>query len=107
MKTCPLFAPFFPGMNRLAVMLSVVLTMVAPTQALAAGPKPTIILVHGAFADGSSWSKVILRLEKAGYTAIAVQNPLTGLQEDIATTRRAIDTVKGPIVLVGHSYGEP
>ncbi|MEZ0218506.1 MAG: alpha/beta fold hydrolase [Rariglobus sp.] len=81
------------------------LAIIAPTQALSAEPKPTIVLVHGAFADGSSWSKVILRLEKAGYDVIAVQNPLTGLPEDIAATRRVLETIKGPVVLVGHSYG--
>ena len=68
-------------------------------------PKPTIVLVHGGFADATGWSKVILRLEKAGYPTIAVQNPLSTLPEDIATTKRVIDSIKGPVVLVGHSYG--
>lgn len=65
----------------------------------------TVILVHGAFADGSGWAKVIHRLEKAGYTTIAVQNALRTLADDIATTKRVVDSVKGPVVLVGHSYG--
>lgn len=105
MKIQSLLAPLFSLKNRLTIMLGVALAIIAPSQALAADPKPTIVLVHGAFADGSSWSKVILRLEKAGYDVIAVQNPLTGLPEDIATTKRILETIKGPVVLVGHSYG--
>jgi pimeloyl-ACP methyl ester carboxylesterase len=69
------------------------------------GSKPTIVLVHGAFADGSSWSKVIPILDSDGYAVIAVQNPLTSLADDIATTKRVIDAQKGPVVVVGHSYG--
>src|SRR5712691_2717350 len=71
----------------------------------AAAPKPTIILVHGAFADASSWSKIIPILEHDGYSVTAVQIPLTSLADDIATLRRALEGQKGPIVLVGHSYG--
>lgn len=67
--------------------------------------KPTIVLVHGAFADGSSWSKVIPILQKDGYSVIAVQNPLTSLAADVETTKRAIAMQTGPVVLVGHSYG--
>ena len=67
--------------------------------------KPTIILVHGAFADGSSWAKVISILDGHGYPVIAVQNPLTSLADDIATTKRVIDAQQGPVVIVGHSYG--
>ncbi|BDI30451.1 alpha/beta hydrolase [Capsulimonas corticalis] len=67
--------------------------------------KPVIVLVHGAFADGSSWSKVIPILQKDGYTVIAVQNPLTSVADDVATTKRVIDAQKGPVVAVGHSYG--
>ena len=63
------------------------------------------VLVHGAFADGSSWAKVIPILDGDGYTVIAVQNPLTSLADDIATTKRVIDAQKGPVVVVGHSYG--
>ena len=67
--------------------------------------KTTVILVHGAFADGSSWGDVIPGLEKAGYDVIAVQNPLTSYADDVATTRRVIDAQNGDVVLVGHSYG--
>jgi pimeloyl-ACP methyl ester carboxylesterase len=64
-----------------------------------------IVLVHGAFADGSSWGHVIPQLEQKGYEVIAVQNPLTSYDDDVATTRRVIDAQTGPVVLVGHSYG--
>jgi pimeloyl-ACP methyl ester carboxylesterase len=67
--------------------------------------KPTIVLVHGAWADGSSWSKVIPILQKNGYRVIAVQNPLTSLDDDVAAVNRAFDGIKGKIVLVGHSWG--
>ena len=66
---------------------------------------PSIVLVHGAFADGSSWSHVIPLLEKEGFAVTAVQNPLTSMTEDIATTRRLIESQEGPVIVVGHSYG--
>ncbi|MDE1991204.1 MAG: alpha/beta hydrolase [Rhizobiaceae bacterium] len=64
----------------------------------------TAVLVHGAFADGSSWQKVIPILEKAGLKVIAVQNPLDSLENDVAATKRAIRNAEGPVVLVGHSW---
>ena len=64
-----------------------------------------IVLVHGAWADGSSWGKVIPILEKAGHKVIAVQLPLHSSADDIATVKRAIDHIGGPVTLVGHSYG--
>lgn len=67
--------------------------------------KPTIVLVHGAFADGTGWQHVIPLLEADGYQVIAVQNPLTSLAADVETTKRVIDAQKGPVVAVGHSYG--
>lgn len=67
--------------------------------------KPSIVLVHGAFADGSSWQHVIPLLEQEGYTVIAVQIPLSSLAEDVAMTKRVIDAQKGSVVVVGHSYG--
>src|SRR2546421_1463358 len=77
-----------------------------PAQAaLAASAKPTIVLVHGAFADGSSWQRVIPILQRDGYNVIAVQNPLTSLAADVETTKRVVDAQTGPVVLVGHSYG--
>ena len=65
----------------------------------------TIILVHGAFADGSGWGDVIPLLEDEGYEVIAVQNPLTSYADDVAITRRVVDAQTKPVVLVGHSYG--
>src|SRR5262245_11436428 len=69
--------------------------------------KPRIVLVHGAFADGTGWQHVIPPLEQQGYVVTAVQNPLTSLADDIATTKRVLDAEaqKGPVIAVGHSYG--
>jgi len=64
-----------------------------------------IVLVHGTYVDGSSWSKVIPILQNAGHKVIAVQLPLYSLADDIATVKRAIDLVGAPVILVGHSYG--
>ncbi|MBV9666884.1 MAG: alpha/beta hydrolase [Nitrososphaeraceae archaeon] len=64
-----------------------------------------IVLVHGTYVDGSSWSKVIPILQNAGHKVIAVQLALHSLADDIATVKRAIDLVGGPVILVGHSYG--
>ena len=64
-----------------------------------------IVLVHGLWVDGSSWSKVIPILQNAGHKVIAVQLPLHSLADDIATVKRAIDLVGAPVLLVGHSYG--
>ncbi|HEX7981679.1 MAG TPA: alpha/beta hydrolase [Gemmatimonadaceae bacterium] len=68
--------------------------------------KPTIVLVHGAFANASGWSGIIDRLQKRGYNVVAVENPLTGLPQDVATTKRLVDAQPGNVVLVGHSYGD-
>ena len=67
--------------------------------------KPTIILVHGAFADATGWQKVIPLLEKKGFPVVAVQNPLKSVADDVTTTKRMIDAQKGDVILVGHSYG--
>jgi len=63
-----------------------------------------IVLVHGAFADGSSWEKVIPLLEARGAHVVAVQNPLSSLADDVAATKRVIEQQNGPVVLVGHSW---
>ncbi len=60
----------------------------------------TVVLVHGAWADGSSWQRVIPLLLNKGIPVVAVQNPTTSLAEDVAATQRALDAVKGPVVLV-------
>jgi len=67
--------------------------------------KPTIVLVHGAFADASGWYQVMPALQDRGFNVIAVQNPLTGLAADIESTRRVIEAQPGNVILVGHSYG--
>lgn len=67
--------------------------------------KVTAVLVHGAFADGSAWNRVIPKLQEAGLDVVSVQNPLTSLADDVAATRRVLDMQTGPVVLVGHSWG--
>ena len=67
--------------------------------------KPTIVLVHGAFADSSGWSVVAAGLQAQGYPVLAFANPLRGVQYDSAYLRSVLDTIPGPIVLVAHSYG--
>jgi pimeloyl-ACP methyl ester carboxylesterase len=65
----------------------------------------TVVLVHGAFADGSCWAKVIPLLTKRGLKALAVQNPLSSLADDVVATHRVVDMQKGPVLMVGHSWG--
>ncbi|MDD7927296.1 alpha/beta hydrolase [Actinomycetospora chibensis] len=67
--------------------------------------RPTVVLVHGAFADSSSWNGVIRNLEGRGHHVVAVANPLRGLHADAAYVRSVLDSVAGPVVLAGHSYG--
>ncbi|MFD4577498.1 alpha/beta fold hydrolase [Streptomyces sp. NPDC058417] len=69
------------------------------------GKKPTVVLVHGAWADAAGWTQVAIRLAKAGYTVKAPPNPLRGLASDAAYLHSVLKTVPGPVVLVGHSYG--
>jgi pimeloyl-ACP methyl ester carboxylesterase len=71
----------------------------------ATGQKPTIVLVHGAFADGASWNPVIERLQRQGFTAVAVANPLRGVASDAEALDTRLAAIDGPVVLVGHSYG--
>jgi pimeloyl-ACP methyl ester carboxylesterase len=75
-----------------------------PSPALAA-ERPTIVLVHGAFADAAGWGAVITVLQHDGYNVVAVENPLQSLDGDVANTKRVVDDQDGPVVLVGHSYG--
>jgi pimeloyl-ACP methyl ester carboxylesterase len=70
-------------------------------------PKPTVVLVHGAFADSSSWNGVIKRLHDKGYKVIAAANELRSVKGDAASVRSLVKSVHGPVVLVGHSYGGP
>ena len=73
--------------------------------AATAADKPSVVIVHGAFADGSDWAKVIPLLQAKGVNVVAVQNPLTSLDDDVAAAKRAIDAQPGKVVLVGHSWG--
>jgi pimeloyl-ACP methyl ester carboxylesterase len=88
-----------------ASLLAAALSTGAAAQMTAPAGVKNIVLVHGAWADGSSWSKVIALLQAKGLHAVAVQIPLTSLADDIATTKRAIALQDGPVLLVGHSYG--
>jgi pimeloyl-ACP methyl ester carboxylesterase len=87
--------------NKTLMQPQVVQYMAATTNA----SRMNIVLVHGAWADGSSWDKVISILKNAGHRGIAVQLPLHSLADDVATVKRAIELAGGPTVLVGHSYG--
>lgn len=90
----------------LAAAAALAATASARAQAPAAGPRAEhVVLVHGAFADGSSYADVIPYLTRAGLKATAVQNPLTSLADDVAATKRAFTRQPGPVLLVGHSYG--
>jgi pimeloyl-ACP methyl ester carboxylesterase len=87
-----------------AATLSLALTTTVVAQQSAPSGKPAIVCVHGAFADGSSWSKVISLLQAKGYHVVAVQNPLTSLADDVAATERVLNQQTQPVVLVGHSW---
>jgi len=91
-------------LNSLISAVAITASVALPAAAAEFSAK-TVVLVHGAFADGSSWNKVIPLLKKAGLKVVAVQNPLDTLENDVAFTDRAIADAEGPVVLVGHSYG--
>jgi len=87
-------------------MFALILALAVPrAQAAAPAGVRNIVLVHGAFADGSSWSSVIPLLQQQGYHVTAVQLPLTGLADDVAATRRVLEREAGYVILVGHSWG--
>jgi pimeloyl-ACP methyl ester carboxylesterase len=92
-------------MIRELILTPLLATALIAQHSLAAESVHNIVLVHGAWADGSSWAKVIPLLEKAGLNAVAVQNPLTSFADDLAATKRAIALQDGPVILVGHSWG--
>jgi pimeloyl-ACP methyl ester carboxylesterase len=92
------------------VACGALLAIISPAKKAAAQEQPsatvkTVLLIHGAWADGSSWSKVIPLLEAKGLNVVAVQIPLTSLADDVSATQRAIALEDGPLLLVGHSYG--
>lgn len=95
-------------MNRSSIALAAALlsaTAIGAHAAPVADSTTTVVLVHGAFADGSSWEKVIPLLQAKGLKVVAVQNPLTSLADDVAATQRVVDAQTGKVVLVGHSWG--
>jgi pimeloyl-ACP methyl ester carboxylesterase len=85
-----------------AAAVALLSSVAAPARA---EPVKNIVLVHGAFADGSGWRRVVDILSKDGYTVSVVQEPLTSLADDVAATKRVLDLQQGPTILVGHSYG--
>jgi pimeloyl-ACP methyl ester carboxylesterase len=91
--------------------LLVSVSQIAPARAAVAhaagggGPKPTVVLEHGAWADGSSWDGVIGLLQAEGFTVYAPPDPLRGLAADSATLADFLETITGPVIVVGHSYG--
>ena len=91
-------------LSAVAVSLSAMMT-VSPAHAAPAGSVKNVVLVHGAFVDGSGWKAVAAILTKDGYKVSIAQPPETSLQDDIAATTRVLDAQDGPTVLVGHSYG--
>lgn len=95
-----------PTVSTMAVLLTAV-SIASGTMgaALAADPIKNVVLVHGAWADGSGWRPVYEILKADGYNVRIVQNPLTSLADDVAATDRVLDRMDGPTILVGHSYG--
>lgn len=91
-------------MSKFATTVAVVGALLAGT-AVAQPSKPTVVLVHGAFADSSSWNGVVSILQKDGYKTVAVANPLRGVANDAAYVGNVLESIEGPVVLVGHSYG--
>jgi pimeloyl-ACP methyl ester carboxylesterase len=91
-------------MSKLAATVTVAASLVSGT-AIAEPAKPTIVLVHGAFADSSSWNGVITHLQKDGYKTVAVDNPLRSVSNDARLVSDIVGSIAGPVVLVGHSYG--
>jgi pimeloyl-ACP methyl ester carboxylesterase len=97
------------GVVTLAAALTGAILLVGETVRVAEAASPTgiknVVLVHGAFADGSGWEAVAKILEKDGYTVSIAQPPETSYAEDIKYTKAAVDAMDGPVVIVGHSYG--
>lgn len=88
-----------------SILSALLIAAEAPAQPAKPAQTRNVVLVHGAWADGSSWSAVISRLQAAGLNVTAVQNPLTSLADSVAATRRALALQDGPTVLVAHSWG--
>ncbi len=91
-------------MSKIASTVAVATALLSGAS-VAQATKPTIVLVHGAFADSSSWNGVIAELHKDGYTTVAVANPLRSVSKDARYVSDVVASITGPVVLVGHSYG--
>jgi len=109
MKTSTLNKPSRNVMTQLYAVAVLASMLIGATLNAVAAPPPTgiknVVLVHGAFADGSGWEAVAKILEKDGYTVSVAQPPETSYAEDIKYTKAAVDAMDGPVVIVGHSYG--
>lgn len=92
-------------MKKIIASIAVATSLLAGGTAFAQTEKPTVVLVHGAFADASSWNGVVGILEKDGYHVIAAANPLRGVRSDADSVASILSSVQSPVVLVGHSYG--
>jgi len=95
------------ALRTLTVIAGILAGSLGAQTAMAAAPvkAKNVVLVHGAWADGSSWAQVIPKLQAAGLHVTAVQNPLTSLADSVAETRRVLAQQDGPTVLVAHSWG--
>src|ERR1700746_1676289 len=99
------------GFSRVATFTAALMTaslLLGSIQTVVAAPATgikNVVLVHGAFADGSGWEAVAKILEKDGYTVSVVQHPETSFAEDVKYAKAAVDAMDGPVVIVGHSYG--
>ncbi len=94
-----------PGSKAIAAAAAALALVSAAVAPVRAEPVKNVVIVHGAFADGSGWQRVADILGKDGYTVSVVQEPLTSLADDVAATKRMLDLQQGPVLLVGHSYG--
>lgn len=92
-------------MKRISAAFALAASLAMTTSVFAQTDKPTVVLVHGAFADSSSWNGVVKILEKDGYPVIAAANPLRSVKSDGASVSALLTSIKTPVVLVGHSYG--
>jgi len=99
-------SPILPNIRGSLVALVASLVLGPAAQAAPAEGKPTVVLVHGAFADGSSWAGVASRLAADGYSVVAAANPLRSVKGDAAYVGALLSAIPGPVVLVGHSYGD-
>ncbi|MDZ4367866.1 MAG: alpha/beta hydrolase [Afipia sp.] len=91
-------------MSKIAATVAVATALLSGA-AEAQPARPTIVLVHGAFADSSSWNSVIANLQKDGYRTVAIANPLRSVSNDARYVSEVVESIEGPVVLVGHSYG--